>query len=219
MILRLADVLTDAELDQLRAVAKNPDSFDDGKKTAGWAAKAAKANLQLKRGPRLDAAKKIVAAAMNRHPVFSSFALPKRFTSILMSRYEPGMAYGAHVDDALMGGERTDLSFTIFLSDPDGYDGGELAIHGLDGTDEIKLNPGEAVVYDTGLLHEVRPVTSGERLAAVGWVRSHVRGPDQRETLFDLDLAARSVFAKEEASETYHRIAKARANLIRMWAD
>jgi len=219
MIYRLSGVLTAEERRKLDILSGDISAFADGTATAGWAAREVKANQQLGRGTRLDEARKIVSTAMMRHPVFASAALPRKLVSIMVSRYEPGMAYGAHVDDALMGGERTDLSFTLFLNAPASYDGGALVIHSSEGATEIKLDAGDAVLYATGLVHEVEPVSSGVRLAAVGWVRSHVRAAEQREVLFDLDLAARATFQKDGNCETFKQIQKSRANLLRMWAD
>lgn len=219
MIYRLSQVLTEEEQRKLALLCDDPAAFSEGAATAGWAARQVKANLQLGLGPRLDGARKIVSEALMRHPVFAAAALPRKLVSIMVSRYEPGMAYGAHVDDALMGGERTDLSFTLFLNPPSAYEGGALIIQASEGDTEIKLDAGDAVLYATGLVHEVAPVTSGARIAAVGWVRSHVRSAEQREVLFDLDMAGRAIFQTEGNSGTFRQIQKSRANLLRMWAD
>ena len=127
--------------------------------------------------------------ALLAHPVFKAVARPKQLVGLLVSRYRPGMEYGLHVDDAMMQGVRTDLSFTLFLSAPEAYEGGELVIEGNDAENAIKLPAGSAVVYPTTSLHRVAPVTAGERLVVVGWVRSLIRRADQREILFDLDAA------------------------------
>src|SRR5690606_38146549 len=147
------------------------------------------------------------------------FAQPKTITRIIVNRYGPGMEYGAHVDDALQGGRRADLSFTLFLSDPADYDGGELILEDPDGQIEVKLGAGDAVLYSTGSLHRVAPVTRGTRLAVAGWVRSLVRRADQRDILFDLDLAARALFEASGKTPAFDRVMKVRANLLRMWAD
>ncbi|PWE16734.1 Fe2+-dependent dioxygenase [Marinicauda salina] len=219
MLHRLSGVLTEEELAAVRDLAADESAFVEGAATAGWAAKTVKANLQMKPGARADQARRIVETALKRHAAFEGAALPRRILRTMISLYRPGMTYGVHVDDALMGGARSDLSFTVFLSDPESYEGGGLVIHDSDGATEVKLAAGDAVVYPTGALHEVRPVTAGERLAAVGWVRSYVRAAERREILFDLDLAARAVFAEAGKTETYDRLAKTRANLLRMWAE
>ena len=219
MLHHLEAVLDAGELAELRTLCDAEDAFQDGAKTAGWAAKRVKANRQMKPGARLDAARRIAQTALHRHPVFAAASVPARFVSTLVSRTGPGGAYGAHVDDAVMGGRRADLSFTIFLSDPDAYEGGELVLHGSDGETRVKPPAGDAIVYPTGAVHEVAPITKNERLAVVGWVRSFVRRSDQRAVLFDLDLAARAVFEREENSETFRRLQAARTNLLRMWAE
>jgi PKHD-type hydroxylase len=140
-------------------------------------------------------------------------------TPLMFSRYEPGMNYGSHVDDALMQGLRTDVSFTLFLSDPESYDGGELVIETASGEDAIKLDPGALVAYPTTTLHRVNEVTRGERLAVVGWARSFIRDAAQRELLFDLDTARRQIFAREGKTAEFDLISKSAANLMRMWVE
>jgi PKHD-type hydroxylase len=129
------------------------------------------------------------------------------------------MQYGSHVDDALMGGMRTDISFTLFLSDPTSYDGGELIIDSASGEETFKLEAGALVAYPATSLHRVGAVTRGTRLAAIGWARSFVRDPAQRELLFDLDTVRRQLFAREGKSAAFDLISKSFANLLRMWAE
>ena len=137
----------------------------------------------------------------------------------MFSAYEPGMRYGSHVDDALMQGMRTDVSFTLFLSDPDSYDGGELVIESASGEDAMKLPAGSLVAYPSTALHHVAAVTRGTRLAAVGWARSYVRDGAQREMLFDLDTARRQIFAEGGKTPEYDLVSKSLANLLRMWVE
>lgn len=219
MLLRLQNVCSPDEVAALRDVILSSGRFTEGKATAGRAARRVKTNEQLEQGAEIDTVRTRVRAALNRHSLFTAFAQPKAITRILVSRYSEGMSYGTHVDEALMGGRRTDLSFTLFLSDPEQYEGGELVMDGLSGTTQIKLDPGDAVIYPTGTLHRVATVTAGERLAVVGWIRSLVRRADQREILFDLDLAARAVFEQDGKTPLYDTLAKSRANLLRMWAE
>jgi PKHD-type hydroxylase len=129
------------------------------------------------------------------------------------------MHYGRHVDDALMDGMRTDVAFTLFLSDPNSYDGGELTIESAAGEEAFKLDAGALVAYSATSLHRVADVTRGARLAAVGWARSFVRDPARRELLFDLDSARRQLFAREGKSAEFDLISKSFANLLRMWAE
>ncbi|XBQ15068.1 MAG: Fe2+-dependent dioxygenase [Oceanicaulis sp.] len=219
MLHRLSQVLNAEDLAAVRKLAADPALFSDGARTAGAAARAVKANRQMRPGPQADTARRLVEAALNRHETFREAALPNRILRTMISLYGPGEAYGVHVDDALMGRSRSDLSFTVFLSDPSGYEGGALVLYDSAGATEVKLEAGDAVLYPTGALHEVTPVTRGERLACVGWVRSFVRRADQREILFDLGAAAREVFRTGGKTEAYDRIAKSRANLLRQWAE
>jgi PKHD-type hydroxylase len=137
----------------------------------------------------------------------------------MFSRYEGGMHYGSHVDDALMQGMRTDVSFTLFLSEPESYDGGELVIESASGEDAVKLDAGSLLAYPSTTLHHVAAVTRGVRLAAVGWARSFIRDGAQRELLFDLDTARRRLFAREGKSAEYDLVSKSLANLMRMWVE
>ena len=161
--------------------------------------------------------------ALERSPRFLAAALPKRVFPPRFNRYAPEAdRYGPHVDNAIRLTEsarvRTDLSCTVFLSSPDEYDGGELVIHGSDGSREIKLDAGEVVLYPGTSVHEVRPVTRGARLASFFWVESLVRSDEQRRLLLDLDDALTELRSHGETPTTvslmgtYH-------NLLRMWAD
>ncbi|TGY87762.1 Fe2+-dependent dioxygenase [Marinicauda algicola] len=215
----LQNVLTAEEIARIGELVTGEDRFEDGKATAGWAAKRVKANEQAKSGPRLDAVRRLVRAALERHELFASYAVPKAVFRILVSRYRPGMEYGLHVDDAIMSGHRADLSFTLFLSDPSSYEGGELVIEAAEGETAIKLEPGQAVVYPTGALHRVAPVASGERLAIVGWVQSLVRRADRREVVFDLDQTIRALHQAKAPQAAIDRLLKTKANLMRQWAE
>jgi PKHD-type hydroxylase len=153
------------------------------------------------------------------HDVFAIAARPRYMTPLIVSRYREGQTYGSHVDDALMQGLRTDLSFTLFLADPESYDGGELVIADTLETRAIKLPAGSLILYPSTTLHHVAPVTRGTRLAVVGWVQSWIRDAGQREILFDLERSVRQVFDREGKSELFDLLAKSRSNLLRMWAD
>jgi PKHD-type hydroxylase len=192
----------------------------DGKLTAGAAARVVKANLQA---APMDGLATFVREALTRHPMFDIAARPHKITRPMFSRYEPGMTYGEHTDDALMGeGEarlRTDLAFTLFLADPDSYAGGALRIAGPSGDTAIKLNAGDAALYGAGTIHAVEPVTAGVRLAAVGWVQSAVRDAAQREALFDLAMTRARLAAASVAREDLLLVDKTISNLLRMWAE
>jgi PKHD-type hydroxylase len=194
--------------------------FVDGKATAGFAARVVKNNRQADGSDRsLETIRKLVAERILRNEVFRLAVRPKALTPLLFSRYETGMHYGSHVDDALMDGMRTDVSFTLFLSDPKSYDGGELTIESASGEETFKLDAGALVAYSATSLHRVADVTRGARLAAVGWARSLVRDPARRELLFDLDSARRQMFAREGKSAEFDLVSKSVANLLRMWVE
>jgi PKHD-type hydroxylase len=219
MILQIADVLSAEQVTNMRAtLVGEAAGFTSGKATAGWYVKDIKHNDQAA-GPAAESAVAAVKQALLSNVVFRSSARPKEFVKVLVSRYQPGMAYGTHVDDALMGGKRTDMSFTLFLSEPEHYDGGELVIEGNDGDSMIKLPPGSLVLYPTTSLHRVNEVTRGERLAIVGWVRSYFRSPEQRETLFDLDQAIAGLQGAGVERAVSDRVFKVRNILTRMWAE
>jgi PKHD-type hydroxylase len=218
----LAGVLDADALHAVR-VALAGASFGDGSHTAGWHAGKVKKNLQATH----DIAAQRVQQGLMAHPLFRSAALPARLRTPLFSRYDAGMGYGRHMDDALMavgGGRsalRADLAVTVFLSDPASYDGGELVIESAGGTAAYKLEPGQAIVYPATALHRVAEVTRGERLAAVLWVQSLVRDAAQREILFDLDTARRGLWDKADQAATaeFDLVAKTYANLLRAWSE
>lgn len=220
MLIVIADLLPQEDLARVVArLATAP--WRDGKATAGAMARAVKANEQARGDdPQVAALSGFVADALLRHPVFQRAVRPKALSPLMFSRYAPGMAYGPHTDDALMGeGEtrlRADVAFTLFLSDPDTYEGGALAIHGPGGTQPVKLPAGAVVVYPAGSIHEVEPVSAGERLACVGWAQSLVRDAGRRELLFDLATLRAGLSAPREDLLT---LDKAISNLLRMWAE
>ena len=218
MLLVLQAVIPTAEAPVLADAARAL-SFDDGKKTAGRFARDVKANDQAAASAARDAVLTRVEQALAAHPVFRSAARPKALSRLILSRYRTGQTYGLHVDDALMQGLRTDLSFTLFLSDPGSYDGGALIIEDHFESRAIKLAAGDMILYPATTLHQVEPVTRGERLAAVGWVQSLIRDAGQREILFDLDQSVEECFAATGKSPQFDRLAKTRSNLLRMWAE
>jgi PKHD-type hydroxylase len=217
-MLTLIDLLTPDEAREIReALAETP--FRDGKLTAGPSARRVKSNLQADgTDERVQALAHQVRDAFARHDVFRLYARPARWSRLLFSRYASGDRYGLHVDDATMAAEeggrlRTDLSFTLFLSEPQSYEGGALLVDGVDGEREVKLPAGGVVLYPTGALHQVQPVTAGERLACVGWIQSLVRREDERELLFDLGR----VRATLPEGEARLLLDKSIGNLLRLW--
>jgi PKHD-type hydroxylase len=196
----------------------------DGRETAGAVARAVKRNEQaVLEGPAGRALKDDLSRIIADHPVVRAAAQPRRFSSLLISRTGEGGGYGAHVDNALMGKGagrvRTDLSFTLFLNPPGDYEGGELAIHTVGMTQEVKGEAGRMVLYPSGAIHEVRPVTRGTRIVCVGWIESMIADPARRELLFDLENLRASLRAQLPAqSAELLTLDKTIANLLRMWA-
>jgi PKHD-type hydroxylase len=219
MLLQLASVLSVSDVEKVNTMLNGADdSFASGKATAGWFAKDVKHNEQAS-GAVAEAVIDHVKKIISTHPILASAARPKSFVKLLVSRYRPGMQYGSHVDDALMGGLRTDLSFTLFLSDPASYDGGELVIEDHDGETDVKLGAGSLVLYPTTQLHRVNAVTRGERLVVVGWIRSFIRSTEQREALFELDQVVATLKANGTERATMNSVLKVRNTLTRMWAE
>jgi PKHD-type hydroxylase len=194
--------------------------FVDGRATAGFAARLVKHNRQARGSDRaLETLRKLIAERILANELFQLAVRPKALSALLLSRYEPGMHYGPHVDDALIDGMRADVAFTLFLSEPTRYDGGELTIDSASGEEAVKLPAGSLLAYPATTLHRVADVTRGQRLAAVGWARSYVRDPARRELLFELDTARRQLFAREGNSREFELISKSFANLMRMWVE
>ncbi len=220
MIICIGDVLDSSGVAQLRETIA-AGVFIDGVLSSGWASRLVKNNEQLGAGPALEAAQQQVIETLRGNPVFAAAVMPRHFAPPLFARYMPGMEFGSHMDNPLMGPDhmRADVSVTIFLSDPDSYDGGELVMETTGGEAVYKLPAGSAVTYPTTMLHRVEPVTRGVREVAVTWVQSLFRRPDQREILFDLERTARAIFEREGKSEHYDLINKSSSNLRRMWVD
>jgi PKHD-type hydroxylase len=219
MLIVIADVLSKDEVANVTK-AMRQSRFRAGHETAGFAARTVKHNQQAAgSNPALASARKLIAERLMANALFVMAARPKALSPLLFSRYEPGMRYGSHVDDALMQGMRTDVSFTLFLSEPDDCKGGELVIESASGEEDVKLTAGSLVAYSSTALHRVADVTAGDRLAAVGWARSYIRDPAQRELLFDLDTARRRLFDTHGKTAEFDLLAKTFANLMRMWAE
>lgn len=222
MVFCIAEIMNADALSELARIMESA-RFQDGRETAGWAARLVKNNRQLGReGEASRRARSLVLDALRRNAVFAAAALPRHIRPPLLVRYEPDMAYGGHVDDALMGGDdpvRSDLSVTVFLNDPAEYEGGELILDMPGGEQVFKLPLGAAVVYSSTTLHRVEPVTAGARRAAVTWVQSLVRDGARREILFDLDRTRRAIFETQGKTAEFDTLSKTYANLLRMWAE
>lgn len=226
MLLQLPQLLTPQEVSHARTLlAKAP--WVDGKKGAGDQAVQVKNNEQLDHD--CDAAKAIramVTRALDRNATFFSAALPKKLFPPRLNRYAgESNFYGNHIDGAIRytpgTGERvrTDVSCTVFLSDPEDYDGGELCIADTFGEQTIKLQAGHAVLYPGTSLHQVKPVTRGQRLACFFWVESMVRSDEQRRLLYELDMNLLALRQRHGDSEQTTAMTGVYHNLLRMWAD
>ncbi len=219
MIICIGGVLSSDELSEILRTLERV-RFVDGRSTAGWAARDVKANLQAAADdPLAQAVLARIRRRLEAHPLFAMAARPRRFGPLLLSRYEAGAAYGRHVDDAIMGEARSDCSFTLFLADPGGYDGGELVIESPAGEQGFKLEAGHLVLYPSTTLHRVEPVRRGSRLACVGWLQSLVRDAARRELLFELDTARRLLLERHGRGEPFDPVDKSFRNLLRMWVE
>ncbi|MEO5623351.1 MAG: Fe2+-dependent dioxygenase [Dokdonella sp.] len=222
MILSFPDVIT---ADEQRAILAQVSAaeFVDGRETASSLLAERKNNQQLQRGSAaLQIITDMLLAALRRHDGFCRAVYPKQLHSLLVSRYRAGMHYGPHVDRALMGDAtlwRTDLSLTLFLNEPDAYDGGELALESGSGVFKVKLPARALVCYPTGQVHQVLPVSRGERLVVVAWIQSHVREAHAREVLCDLATALELMRTQGAQGAASDLINKTHANLLRRWAE
>jgi PKHD-type hydroxylase len=225
MLLILPQLLNDSELAQARAVLATA-PWAHGRVSAGPQAAKVKNNEQLPAG--CDAARAVgalVLRALDHSPQFLAAALPRKVFPPRINRYGGGANYyGRHVDSAIRFTEggvrvRTDISCTVFLSDPDDYDGGELTVYEAGTTRQIKLPAGHAVLYSGTHVHEVTPVTRGTRLAAFFWIESMVRGDAQRRLLHEFDLALTDLRERDGESDTTVALTGTYHNLLRMWAD
>lgn len=226
MLITLDNVLTPEELAQgRRLLAESP--WSDGRQTAGPQAAEAKRNQQLAEdAPHLPALRRLVLGALNRNPMFFTAALPLRILPPFFNRYG-GEAnhYGFHTDNAMRqmpdgsGYVRADVSATLFFSDPEAYDGGELTIEDTFGKHGLKLKAGSMVVYPSSSIHEVTPVTRGHRLACFMFMQSMVRDVGQRRLLFDMDMALLQLRQTQGESDPVVRLTGCYHNLLRRWAE
>ena len=210
-------LLNSEELEILRNDLDKEEFFwEDGKKTAGKQAAIVKNNLQLKRDSEISKKfSNFIIKKILRNELIKSFALPKKVHGTIISKSTKGMKYGRHIDNVFMSTGRADLSFTIFLSCKDEYKGGALSIEDFNIEEKFKLEAGELIIYPSTYLHSVEEVFEGERLVFIGWIESYVKSIEEREYLFDLDAAARSLLAKYGKSEEVDLIFKSYSNLLR----
>jgi len=220
MFLEIKGLLTPAEVARLTALSREV-KFVEGR--ISNPANTTKDNLQADLGdPKYQESTDIVAAAFARSREFNDFAMPKRIAPPLLCRYEPGMKYGAHADAALipLGDNplRSDISCTVFIAEPSTYDGGELVTHLGTRPVVFKGEPGDAIVYPSTMLHEVRPVRSGQRLVSITFIESRIADEHRRNQLYELN----EIGALEGLKMSWQnrvRLELVRQNLLRMWAD
>ena len=216
---RVLQILTDAEVAECRRIAAAA-PFVDGRITNPH--NPAKQNEQLHDAGAYQKSSELIRNAMLRSPEFIEFAFPVSMAPPMMTRYKPGMKYGAHADAAfiqLPGATiRSDLSCTIFLNDPKDYEGGELHVRLGDADLKFKLKPGEAIVYPSDSLHQVIPVSKGERLVAITFIQSRVQDPFRRNLLFELNEVAALEGLKMD-QENFGRLQLVQQNLLRYWSD
>lgn len=226
MLIEIPEVLNADELEQIRAILADA-AWADGRITAGSQSAQVKNNWQLpEQSEQSAAARAVLLAALNRNALFLSAALPKRIFPPLFNRYEgEHNTFGNHIDNAVrhcpVSGQRvrTDLSATIFLADPDSYDGGELVIEDTYGRHAVKLAAGDMVMYPGSSLHRVEPVTRGARVASFFWLESMVRETERRRLLFEMDMAILQLRNTGGDSEPVVNLTGCYHNLLRMWAE
>jgi len=226
MLHEIPGVLSVQEIARLRdGLARLP--FEDGRRSAGEQARGVKRNMEAHpaRGS-WEACARIVMDALMRNRPFLCATLPRKVMNPLFNRYEAGMEYGSHTDVSIMDmgrGEhatRTDISFTLFLSDPATYEGGDLVIEGTTGESRFRCDAGTAVVYPSGSLHRVEAVRSGVRLAAVGWVQSYVKSPEHRYVICEVEKAMGMLEAHDpSARELNDQLLSIYHQLLRMWSE
>lgn len=219
MILQIGAVLDEGALAAIRETLADPVLWIDGRATAKGRARAAKANEQAAPTEAAKAVLLLIERAIFAHPVFQSAAQPSTLARLMLNRYGEGMEYGAHVDAPYIDGVRTDLSFTLFLSDPVTYDGGELVIDSAGAEDAIKPPAGTLALYPSTFLHRVERVTRGERLAAVGWVKSRLRSHEHRMMAFELDRIGADLTAIDAPVDLRDRLLNLRNNFLRTFGD
>ena len=223
MLLVIPQVLDAERVQEVQGLLRHAD-FIDGKLSAGKEAQQVKQNQELSANSpqrrRLDA---LVMSALVQHPQYQAAVLPLRVATAFYVRYQVGMGYGFHIDDPVMGPMsgryRSDISTTVFLNEPEAYEGGELVIRSSFGEQRIKAAAGSAVIYPSSTLHQVTPVTQGERLVAVTWAQSLVKSAEQRELLYQLAQAREGLLAKAPNSAELAQLSTAYSNLVRMWSE
>lgn len=225
MILHIPNVLSQEQIKECRKLLDNSD-WIDGKLTAGTQAINVKSNLQLEENSEaLVYLRTLITQALRTNPLFISAALPNHIISPFVNRYENGASYGNHVDnsilyDATVGKSfRTDISASLFFTNPDEYEGGEMVIEDTFGTHEIKLPAGDLILYPSTSLHRVEPVRSGVRMVSFMWIQSMIRSDWKRSILFELDNTIQSLRAKYGETQESLNLSIHYHKLIQEWAE
>lgn len=226
MMLHIPGVLSAAQVAHIRARLGDASAWIDGRESVGGQGAKVKRNRQLSEGsPLAVELGREISAALQANALFMSAALPLRILAPYFNAYGGGEHYGLHVDGAIRaqrGGlppVRTDVSTTVFLSAPDEYEGGELMVVDTFGTHEVKLPAGDAIVYPSSSVHQVMPVTRGERVASFLWTQSTVRDDAQRSMLFELESTIRDLRAHQGETAAVADLTRHYGNLLRMWAE
>jgi PKHD-type hydroxylase len=224
MLLHIPDILDQAQVRAIRQ-ALDEATWTDGRETVGPQGAKVKRNLQLPDASPLRAELgRVVLDALARNPLYHAATLPLRTLAPRFNRYEGGGQYGFHIDGAVMSlpnGEqlRSDISCTLFLAEPDEYDGGELIIEDTYGVQQVKLAAGDMIVYPATSLHQVAPVTRGVRLASFFWAQSLVRSDTQRALLFDMDTAIQRLNSTQADDAARRSLVGCYHNLLRLWSE
>lgn len=225
MLLQIPDVLTAEQAAQCRQKVERAE-WIDGRVTAGHQSARAKDNLQLPENhPLAEEMGELILAALERNPLFISAALPLKVFPPLFNRYEGGHSFGNHVDNSIrqVTGTphriRTDLSATLFLTNPEDYDGGELVVEDTFGVHSVKLPAGHLILYPATSLHNVRPVTRGARISSFFWIQSMVRDDGERTLLFDMDMAIQRIVESAPDHPSAIQLTGVYHNLLRRWAE
>ena len=223
MLFKIPDVLKPDQVAHIRKLFEGA-QWVDGKLTAGALAARAKSNQELQRGqPAELEAGAMVRKALGENKFFGVAAIPYRISPALFNRYEASQSYGMHVDNALRQADghwmRSDLSATLFLSDPKDYEGGELCLEHPLGLEKVKLPAGHMILYPANTLHEVTPVTRGARYAAFFWVQSMVKEEEKRNVLLDLELSVQRLFKDHPDHPSAVQLTGVYNNLLRLWSE
>jgi len=227
MLVHVPGVLKPSQVDEIRRTL-NGVQWIDGKNSAGMDAAAVKNNQEVSKDhPALRGLSETVIAALMASPRFGALALPVRIVPPMFSRYQPGQGYGVHADGAMFHFNvngmplhvRGDMAGTLFLNNPDEYDGGELMVHDSFGVTNVKLPAGDAVLYPASSLHHVAPVTRGHRLVSFFWVQSMVRSDEHRTQLEALDTTIRDLRQSAPGNPAIMRLVSLYHNLLRMWGE